>query len=278
MAKRKRTSGTNQEGGGYKDVYRQVFDILKKDPTIWILFSILAILDVIALTCLFLAHSQPFSVVLAPVIRTFYSDKFLHYPANFILLPKIFNHAHLIITSFIGVIVTGVVIKKIEAHVRGAAPMTTFEAGKSVLRRYFAVLVAWIFSYGLFRIVFGYSLPLFGHNIVMFLAGAFLIGLCLQSIVVFLLPAILIKDLSLLKGIGEGLKFGIRNLPMAALIISIPMAMIVALSFVKMLTPLWIQIFPEMILGILFFGIILMTAVDLIITSSATVLYLKVRN
>ena len=93
-----KTKADSQIRGKFGDVYGQVFEILRKDPTITILFALLALIEFVALTGLFLSHSAPFSYIFGPIIQTFYSEKFLHYPANFLLLPKIFNHAHLVIT------------------------------------------------------------------------------------------------------------------------------------------------------------------------------------
>ena len=98
------------------EIYQQVFSVLKKNPTVWLLFIAVGVFDLSALMALFLAPCEPVSYMLAPIIRAFWGDRFLHYPYNFLLLPKLFNHVHFLIATLIGVFVSGLVIKKIEAH------------------------------------------------------------------------------------------------------------------------------------------------------------------
>src|SRR3989338_10910657 len=94
------------------EIYAQAFSVLKKDPTILFLFFVIGIFDAIALVILYFA---PSSIILAPVIRTLWGERFIHYPQNFVLLPKLFNYAHFLILSFFGIFVTGLAIKKIQA-------------------------------------------------------------------------------------------------------------------------------------------------------------------
>ncbi len=100
------------------EIYRQVFLLLKKDPTFLALYIISGVLDLAALIFLFLAPFAPVSYILAPVIRAFWSDVYLHYPQNFVLLPKLYNHAHLLLASTFGIFLTGLTMKKVEAEVR----------------------------------------------------------------------------------------------------------------------------------------------------------------
>src|SRR3989338_4481395 len=171
------------------EIYRQVFSVLRKNPTVLFLFIWIGIFDVLALIALFSAPSPPFSYVLAPIVRTFWSDRFLHYPANFLLLPKLFNHAHFVISTVIGVFISGLVIKKIEAETKGESLSTLSAAGK-VFRYYFSLVIAWLVSYAIFTFALKGVAFVLPKNLWIQLGGGFVLGVLIQSLVAFLIPAI----------------------------------------------------------------------------------------
>ena len=259
------------------EIYQQVFSVLRKNPTVVILFIWLAILDVIALVLLFLAPSPPVSGVLAPIIRTFWGDYFLHYPNNFLILPKLFGHAHFIITTVVGVFVSGLVIKKIEADTKGEK-LSTLSAAAPVFKRYFSLILVWLLSYGVFVVVFKGILPLLPHNLWVQFGGGFFLGLFIQSILAFLLPALLIIENGFFKALWEGIRFGFKNVVLMSGLIFIPMLFALVISFVKLYTPLFVRIRPEIVVWVLAVGIVISLVVDIFVTSSATLLFLKVRN
>ncbi len=75
---------------------------LIKNPVILYPFSILAFIQLLALEILYFAPRYPFVKFFAPLISTIWSKKFLHYPFDLVLLPKIFYYAQLIIYFFLG--------------------------------------------------------------------------------------------------------------------------------------------------------------------------------
>jgi len=260
------------------EIYRQVFTVFKKDPMVWFPFILLAIIDFVALTALFLSHSEPFSHLFAPIIRTFWSERYLHYPENFVLLPKLFHWAHLVIATVIGVFVSGLVIKKIEGQVNDGSVISILDAGRTVLRRYFSIVLAWFISYGIFSTVLKFAMPYLVSSFWLHLVSSFLLSVFLQAIVVFLIPALLILDRGFFRNLWEGFLFGFKYLIPTMLLIAIPMFFVVMLSMLKMFHPYYVNVHPELVLYVLAFGIPIMALVDLVITSSATILFLKERK
>ncbi|MBI4115665.1 MAG: hypothetical protein HY447_03715 [Candidatus Omnitrophica bacterium] len=252
--------------------------MLRKDPMVGMLFGVILVCDFIALALLFLAPSPPVSYVLAPIIRTFWDDQFLHYPANFLLLPKLLDHAHFVITTIIGVFLTGVVIKKIEGQIVERERVSLLDACGSVMKRYLSLIIAWLLSYGLLVFSLRVTLPIIPQNAWLQLGGAFGVSVMIQGLVVFLLPAILILNKGFFRSVWEGLRFGAKNILVAVALISLPMFFVIALSFFKILTPVYVRVYPEFVLWVLSIGILIMTVVDLWITSLATILFLKERN
>jgi hypothetical protein len=259
------------------EIYQQVFSMLKKNPTILFLFFTIGILDFIALIVLFLAPSAPVSYVLAPIIRTFWSDYFLHYPNNFLLLPKLFGHAHFLISTVVGVFITGLVVKQIEAEVTGQK-ISTVKAAAIVIRKYFSLVLVWLVSYGIFTLSLKGILPLLPSNIWIHLAGGFFLGLLIQSIFLFLIPALILVKQGFVKSLLEGFRFGIKNVLLTGALIAVPTFLALLVSFTKLFTPRLVRIQPEIVLWVLAGGIVISLFIDVLITSSATLLFLKGRT
>jgi len=251
--------------------------MLKKNPTVLFLFLILGIFDGIALTILFFAPIPPISNLLAPIIRTFWSDKYLHYPYNFLLLPKLFGHAHFLINTVIGVFVSGLIIKKIEAVNLGQG-ISTLSAAGDILKKYFSLVLAWLISYGAFSISLKGLLYLLPHNFIILLTCTFLLSLIIQSIFAFLLPSLVIVNRNFFYAFLGGLKVGCQKILLMIGVFFLPMFLVFALSFTKLYTSLFVKIYPELVLWVLTAGIVITMIVDILITTSATLIFLKARS
>ena len=74
-------------------VVRRLFQLVRRYPIIVAPFIGVAMFEGFVLAVLFLAPRPPLSMALAPIIRAFWGEQFLHYPTNFLLLPKIFEYS-----------------------------------------------------------------------------------------------------------------------------------------------------------------------------------------
>ena len=264
-------------GSRIVEIYQMVFSVFKKNPTLYLLFLWIGLLEFIALAVLFFAPSEPVSYVLAPIIRTFWSERFLHYPDNFVLLPKLFAHVHFLISTVFGVFVTGLVIKKIEADTKGEQ-LSTLSAVRPVFKYYLSLVFGWLISYAIFTFALRGVLAVLPGKVLIQLGGGFILGVAVQALVAFLLPAIIILENGFFKALFEGFRVGLKNLLLTSGLIFVPMFLAFAISFVKLYIPLVIKVHPEMVLWILAGGIVISVVVDILVTSSATLLFLKVRN
>ncbi len=260
------------------DIYRQVFEMLKKDPTLLILFALISLFDFVALLILFLAPIAPVSYILAPIIRTFWSDHYLHYPQNFILLPKLFNHAHFLIVATFGILVNALVVKKVENQVISGGKLPTLIAAGPVFKKYGVLLTAWLLVYFLFTTSLKVVFKVLPKILWLHLGVMFVMTLLGQAAAFFLLPSLLLSGKGFFGGLGEGLKMGLRNLALTSAITALPISTVVLLSFLRIFTPVYIQFYPELVLWILVVGSVAMALADLFLSASATVLYLESRN
>ena len=70
-------------------VYSALGDCFKTYPVILVPFLIFTLIDLCGLIFVFLIPRAPLYALLGPIVRTFWGEQFLHYPANFLLLPKL---------------------------------------------------------------------------------------------------------------------------------------------------------------------------------------------
>lgn len=258
-------------------IHNETMAVLKQTPTMIVLFGFIAVLDSLALMSLYLAPSKPFSFLLAPIIRTFWGDTFLHYPLNFVLLPKLFNHAHFIILTLFGMMITGIVIKQIQAAVEGKK-ISIFFAAQAVSKKYFALLAVWLGTAALWRFGFARLIAYLPSNMFVHFALAFLSGVIFQACFVFIFPALLIQQESVFKNLREGILFGVKNLKSVSLLIALPVFFLFASSLLKSFAPVFVKVYPELVLWILSAGILISMFADLWITLSTTIYFMKARS
>ncbi len=260
----------------FVEVYQQSFSVLIKDPTIWIPFIFIGVLDFVALALLFLAPSPPVSYVVAPIIRTFWSSRFLHYPENFLLLPKLQAHAHFLIATIFGVFVTGMAIKKIEAALKGDARLSTSTAIREVFGRYISLVVVWLFAYFLFKILFNFLNPILTMSLWVQLGAGYVVAVIVQALLGFIIPSVMLREGGFFKSVWEGVVFGFKNLGIASALMVAPLLAVTAVSFAKGLSPILVNYYePDSVLWILVVGIILTVIADILVTSVTAVLYLN---
>lgn len=258
-------------------IYQKSLSFVGLDPTIWVLFGFLGILDFSALTVLFLSPSEPLLWILGPVIRTFWGERFLHYPQNFLLLPKLFSHAHFLISTLFGVVITGIIIKKIEALSRGRR-LHTPAALRFVFQRYFSLLFVWLVSYAAFVLISKKVFPLLPMTMPVQTAVGFSTALLIQAFFAFFFPVILVAGRGFFSDLVTSLRLTLRHFFLLVALLTLPMLVVLVVSFFKVLAPVYVRFYPEAVLMVLALGIVVTLAVDLFVTLSTTLCFLEVNH
>ncbi len=93
-----------------KKAYNTTAKSLKNNPTLFVPFLILAIFQSITLLIIYLAPRMPLRIIFGPVIRTFWGGQFLHYPFNFLLLPKLASLSRMFLSVFVSSLLTGMAV------------------------------------------------------------------------------------------------------------------------------------------------------------------------
>lgn len=259
-------------------IYRDTFNALAQNPTILALFLLIGLFDLLGLFALFMAHSEPFASIFGPIIRAFWGSRFLHYPDNFLLLPKLSNLAHLFLLGTFGILFSGIVIKKLEAWHCGKK-LHTAELLFPVIKKYFGLALIWLVTFAIYSTLIKRVLPLISVNSPWVqLAIGYLLGLAAQALFAYLIPAILLNTNGYWKNVILGFKMGFKYMGLTIGLIAFPILLIAIVSIFKLLTPYFVSIAPEIVLGVLTIGLVVSTAVDLFVTTSTVLLFLKVRQ
>ncbi|MFH1996485.1 MAG: hypothetical protein ABIJ27_05745 [Candidatus Omnitrophota bacterium] len=257
--------------------WKKTFDIIKKYPQILTPFIAVGIIEFLALYILFLAPQRPVSILLAPPIKAFFGERFLHYPYNMSLLPKLMYYAHILISASIGILMTGTALGMIkDAHEKKAPKfLRSFAAA---LRRCLTLLGAWIVMFGLLFLVKK------GTALVTPETGATLTLSCLsyiaavlsQVIFIYTMPAIMYEKKGLFAALKRGLQFFVRFPVPSLMVVFLPALLYIPVIISNFKIPMMLKApFPEIIVYLLSAGILTTVVIDILITASSALLFLK---
>lgn len=267
-------------------IWSKVFSLLKQYPVIVAPFLYIAVFDIIMLTILFLVPRQPFSVVLAPIIKSFWGERFLHYPANFLLLPKLLTYARNGAGFIIGVFFTGIAVSLINQANRKINPNWLLGLHKTV-KRYFRLVILWGITVGVLFIIIkitGYLrnvyiviLPIL-HSRKLIFGIEFMLSMIVQMLFVFAIPAVIVENRKIFSALVRSFALFKNHAVTVFLLVFIPGLLLIPISYLQAKIPFFIEnIFPEAVLYVLVIRIGAVTFIDIIITASATVLLLMNR-
>jgi len=275
-----------------KKAFKESWLALKNNRVVFIPFLIFAIVDLISLFVLFLAPRMPLRLALGPIIRTIWSETFLHYPANFILLQKLSFLSRLALSVLIGSLLTGMAVSIIQSlfYKRAIELKKSF---LSALKIYFSLFLVTLIVTGLFYFMgkfmsFALAKYFSRHARLLFIGVRmwfgpismvlnFLIALFIQALFIYAIPLLIIEKMKFKKAIVKSFAlFGKLFIP-TILLIGLPMLLYIPIIVMEYNTVFLIEKFiPEIILAILIIGIIINSLIiDPLITAGTTLLYLK---
>lgn len=263
------------------DTWKETFITIRNNPALLIPFLVVGVFDGLLLLLIYMAPRPPLSALLAPPIRAFWGEKFLHYPLNLFLIPRLFNSVRIISTAFIGVLMTGVGIGMLKEVKQGLRPSFLFNLIKS-LRMYLRLLAVWLVMFGLATLFFKLA-PLAikakqGAALQAAFYLSFFITILIQVIFMYAMPAVMIEEKRFWPAIKRSVSFS-RNAFLSTLIlVAIPMLVFIpTIIFNEKLPMLMTKTFPEVLLIFMGLGIVLSMAVDCWITYSTTAFFLDRR-
>lgn len=194
-----------------KSVWSMTFRMIARYPRVLIPFFSIAVFEALLLTVLFYYPRPPVSAVFAQPIQAFFGARYLHYPYNFLLLPKLFYYGQILTILTLGVVMFGMAVGMVgQVNMEGNRPRISGNINRA-LRRYFSLAGVWLITFiaswillkaSLFLITKFSSPPLaakllFSASFYGSLAAVFLV----ESIFVYAYPAIIIERKGFIKGV-----------------------------------------------------------------------------
>jgi len=264
--------------------------LIAKRPIVLMPFVIIAFLEALALEILYFSPRFPVSLVMSPVVRKFFGEQFIHYPGNFLLLPKIFYYAQVIIYVSIGVFLTSIAVQIVK-NIKEKLPLKPRALIQNAAKRYLS-----LFLYGIIVIVMltlaqktnqlvlskaahfiASHFPKFPPDLLSFATtvSTFLSSIIIQAFLVLTIPIIVIEKRSFLKSLIKSLYLGFCNFPTVFTLIFLPFLVYLPVSVMKSFSAALVdKTFPEMSAYVTVSGIIISVILDCFIITCMTQFFL----
>lgn len=276
-----------------KNAYSNTFQSFKNNPAVFIPFIIFAALEAIGLIFIYFAPRMPLKLIFGPPIRTLWDEKFLHYPANFLLMPKLISLSRMGLSIIAGSLLTGIAVALVfelynKRKIRLEASLKL--VSKKYIYLFLAVLIYTVLFYIASKaITIGLSKYFIaGHAKLLFLNArawlgpilicfSFIIAILIQAAFIYVIPILIIENKKLTKAIAGSFALFKKLFIPTIILVGLPMLIYIPIIVLNGNTVLLItKLFPEIIVFVSFLGIIVNSLViDPIVTISATFLYLK---
>lgn len=254
--------------------------IFKQYPILFVPFIFILLFDFTILFIIFLSPKYPFSILIAPIIKAFIGEQFLHYPANFLVLPKLFDFTKNVFSFIIGIGITGIAANLIYQANENSKPSLWFGL-KKTLTKYFRLLIIWTITFlSILCVIFLCKLldPVINSNEFSYLLQ-FLSGNIMQMLFVFAIPSVIIENKKVFFAIVRSFVLCKKYFLYVLFLILFPVTIILPFIFLETKIPFFIEkAFPEATLYLIIGKIIATTLVDFIITASAVIVLLKHRE
>lgn len=260
--------------------------IIVTRPVIILPFIIVAFLEGLALELIYFFPRRPVADIAAPLIRKFFGQGFMHYPANFVILPKLFFYAEVAIYVFLGVFLAGISVN-IFKNIKMGVTQKTGVSVKNALRPYLSFLVFGIIVIALMFVLkragtfiffkavglAAGELPQILSRLIPFIFTLFLFmsNIILQAFLVLTIPIIVIKKKSLIRALGGSVNLAFHNFSSIFALVFFPFLIYLPVTLLKSDIPKLInRTFPEMTLWIIAVGILLAAFVECFIIVCAS--------
>ena len=266
-----------------RTVYHQIIQVLKSQLKLLMPFGIFAAVESIVLTFVYLAPRVPFRAVLGPPIRAFKGEVYLHYPANFLIIPEVSSFMRNVLTVILGSLLAGTAALMIrQAFWKKAVVFTSSVVEAS--RKYFQLAAIIL----IFAVIMQYAYKGVGLAVMKFVPQvqwkgpvtivlSVLALLIVQAFFNYAIAFLMLGNEKLFKAIWSSFVFFGKNIWQTLLIVTLPFLFYVPIIILQYKTAYLIDnVFPEIVLIIAYIGVIISSLItDLLVTMSSILYYLN---
>jgi hypothetical protein len=279
-----------------KKVYQNTGLFLKTQPKLIVPFAIFAAVESLVLIFFFLSPRAPINALMGPIIIRLWGEAFLHYPTNFLLLPRLASASRMFLAVILSSLLTGMAVVLV-ARAHNKEPVKLKEAFFSAAKRYLSLFIIVL----LLVVFFYFAVKAFSFLLIKYFSSGqasllfmkptiwfgpvtlvvnFFFALLVQSFFVYAIPFLMLGKEKLLKAVVKSFVLFKKLLLPTLVLVGAPLLLYIPVTILEQNSAFLIQkVFPEFILIVLFFGIAISSlVVDLLITVSTTALYLDFKD
>ena len=279
-----------------KRIYDKTNQAIKSNPVLFVPFAIFAAFEFATLIIVYLAPRMPLKLLLGPPIKALWGERFLHYPINFVLIPKLVSLARIGLTVIIGSLLTGAatlllysIYKKSKIDLKNAFKI----ALKKYVSLFAIVLLFTMLFYILDKITSKILVKYFisGHSRLLFLGPKiwlgpiltslnFILAVIVQAAFIYAIPILLIEEETLTKSVLKSCVLFKKFFLKTVTLVGLPMLLYIPIIILQSDPAFLIaRLFPESVVLVSLLSLIFSSLViDLLITLTTTYLYLTYIN
>ena len=273
-------------------IWKPVLSLLVKEPKVIIPFCLLAVIEVFALWFLSCSPHFPINVIMAPPIKSIWGPTYLHYPYIYELLPRMFYYAKIVVGVMVGALTSGMAVLAVY-YFNKSRRIDLKEIFFAVLKRYVSLFLLAIILFTCVHFVMKEPSVLLlkyffaKHAKLLFLGPKFwfsiflpvlqfLLAVILQSLFVYSIPYIVIKEKKFLAALISGIVLFFKRFLKTFAAVLVPMFLYIPVTMLRSNMGLLADMFmPESIVVVLFIGIIVGTViVDALVTLATTLIFI----
>ena len=261
-------------------VSKMVFYSICEFPSTLIPFAGIAVLELALLALLVAIPFLPQTGALAACVGRWWGDVFLHYPANFSLLPELFGTAGKLTGVTFGVFLTGAAISAINQTKISSSPRWGFSV-KKAYRRYYRLAMIWGFMLLLSTSVLHAST--FAHALFSSANGsriaAYLLSALVQAPFIFAMPSIVIENRKVFNAIDRSISIFSSYPFTTVLLVALSSAFFLAAQRYYDFIPVLVHsAAPEFVVYVMVVKIVSANAALFVATFTATMLMVALRK
>jgi hypothetical protein len=266
-----------------------------QNPIILYPTFILGLIQLLILEILYFAPRHPLANFFGPLISRIWSEDFLHYPMDLVLLPKLFYYAQIFVYLFFGGFLLAITANIVATINRNHRPHLK-QAFRTSSHYYVHIFCSSLISLILFQLfstsytaVVNAILRIKSPNLVVikfqkiFLLATpyiqFLIGILITTLLVYVIPIIIIEKKRIVEALVLNLNILFKSFGTSFLVVFIPtifyLPILVARNNIESIIN-WTL--PEVQIFIIMFGVLVTMLIDLVILTTITTHYLFLKK
>lgn len=276
------------------DLFSRTVALLKGNRVLYLPFFIFFAVEIFCLILIHLSNYSPFSLIFGPIVKAFWGEQFLHFPFNFILLPKLASFSRLTLSVLIGSILSGAATL-ITANIYYNKSIKLSPAILKTLKKYASLFVILLIlnitlyfafkfiGFALFKYfskgskeLFFIPLRFWSYGPIPILVN-FSVAVFFQAAFIFAIPFVMLDNVSPIKAMIRSFTLFFKLFKTTSLLIILLMLIYLPILILNMKTVFIIEnVFPEAIILIALMGSVLSSLViDPLMTVASTLLFIK---